>query len=58
MVTLQYSLISLSWWSIIGQGMIDHLFGKHFPGWHAEHASTVETSLMMYIKPQLLMIFG
>jgi creatinine amidohydrolase len=48
------SLVSLSWWSIISQNTVDDLFGKQFPGWHAEHASTVETSLMMYIKPQLV----
>jgi creatinine amidohydrolase len=46
------SIISLSWWSIISQKMIDELFGKDFPGWHAEHASITETSLMLHIKPQ------
>ncbi|MES2121638.1 MAG: creatininase family protein [Chlamydiota bacterium] len=48
------SIIAFSWWSVIAQNIIDELFGEDFPGWHAEHASIIETSLMMHIKPHLV----
>lgn len=45
-------IICLSWWNVVTQAFIDSLFGTDFPGWHAEHASKVETSLMLHIKPE------
>lgn len=45
-------IICFSWWSVVKQSFIDELFGENFPGWHAEHASTVETSLMLHIQPE------
>ncbi|MCA2504788.1 MAG: creatininase family protein [Microcystis sp. M54BS1] len=45
------SLIALSWWSVINTSLVAELFGKNFVGWHAEHASLVETSLMLYLQP-------
>ena len=34
--------------------MLNKIFPKGFPGWHAEHAGICETSLMMYLKPNLV----
>ncbi len=48
------SVIALSWWSVIDDGIIKDLIGPGFAGWHAEHAGTVETSLMMYLRPELV----
>jgi creatinine amidohydrolase len=48
------SIIGLSWWSVVSKPFCDTLFQGEFPGWHAEHASTAETSLMLYLKPELV----
>lgn len=45
------SLIALSWWSVLDTSFVAEIFGKSFVGWHAEHASLVETSLMLFLKP-------
>lgn len=47
-------IIGLSWWSLVSKSFCDELFQGEFPGWHAEHASTAETSLMLYLKPELV----
>ena len=47
-------IIALSWWSIVEASFIQELLPNKFFGWHAEHASICETSLMMYIKPNLV----
>lgn len=44
-------IIALSWWSAITNKFIKKIFGEKFLGWHAEHAGLVETSLMLYLKP-------
>ncbi|MFD7827638.1 creatininase family protein [Kitasatospora sp. NPDC059803] len=45
--------IALSWWSLVDT---DWLAGRVplFPGWHAEHAGITETSLMLYLRPELV----
>ncbi|MER7987780.1 creatininase family protein [Streptomyces noursei] len=45
--------IALSWWSLVDT---DWLAGRVplFPGWHAEHAGITETSLMLYLRPDLV----
>lgn len=45
------SLMALSWWSVLDTPFVENVFGKSFVGWHAEHASLVETSLMLFLKP-------
>jgi creatinine amidohydrolase len=47
-------VMALSWWSLVPQALLDRLFGGRFPGWHAEHASASETSLMLYLRPDLV----
>jgi creatinine amidohydrolase len=47
-------VIALSWWSLVPQALLDKLFGDRFTGWHAEHASACETSLMLYLRKELV----
>ena len=47
------SVLAFSWWSMVSDGWVaEHL--HDFPGWHAEHAGITETSLMMYLRPELV----
>ncbi len=45
-------VIALSWWSVVDDTWLQKRFTDIFPGWHAEHAATVETSLMMFLHPE------
>jgi creatinine amidohydrolase len=47
-------VLGVSWWSLLRQSLLDKLFGDRFPGWHAEHASACETSLMLYLRKDLV----
>jgi creatinine amidohydrolase len=47
-------IVALSWWSLVSQALLDKLFGDRFTGWHAEHASAVETSLMLHLRKDLV----
>ena len=47
-------VVALSWWSLVPQALIDKLFGESFTGWHAEHASACETSLMLHLRKDLV----
>jgi creatinine amidohydrolase len=47
-------IVALSWWSLVPQALLDKLFGDRFTGWHAEHASACETSLMLYLREDLV----
>ncbi len=47
-------ITALSWWSLVPQALLDKLFGDRFPGWHAEHASACETSLMLHLRKELV----
>ena len=47
-------VVALSWWSLVPEALIDKLFGASFTGWHAEHASACETSLMMHLRKDLV----
>ncbi|HEX4002981.1 MAG TPA: creatininase [Candidatus Acidoferrales bacterium] len=46
--------VALSWWSLVSDELLRKLFGDKFPGWHAEHASACETSLMLYLRGDLV----
>lgn len=50
--TLNAKVIAFSWWSFVSDDLIVECFGDLFPGWHAEHAGIVETSMMMYLHPE------
>ena len=47
-------VVALSWWSLVPQALLDKLFGDQFTGWHAEHASACETSLMLHLRKDLV----
>jgi creatinine amidohydrolase len=47
-------IIALGWWSLISNATLGKLFGDRFPGWHAEHASACETSLMLHLRNDLV----
>jgi creatinine amidohydrolase len=47
-------IIALSWWNLVPQALLEKLFGDRFTGWHAEHASAVETSLMLHLRKDLV----
>ncbi len=44
-------VLLVNWWELIGADELHHIFNGDFPGWEAEHAGVVETSLMMYLVP-------
>ena len=49
----QLRILAFSWWSMVHTPWIEsHL--PEFPGWHAEHAGITETSLMLYLRPDLV----
>lgn len=45
--------IALSWWSLVDTEWLTERVPT-FPGWHAEHAGLTETSLMLYLRPDLV----
>jgi creatinine amidohydrolase len=47
-------IIAAGWWSLVSNATLVKLFGDRFPGWHAEHASACETSLMLHFKSDLV----
>lgn len=48
------TISALSWWSVVDESLIRHTFPGQFDGWHAEHASVVETSMVMAIDEELV----
>jgi len=42
-------VLVINWWEQIDQATLDDIFDGDFPGWEAEHAGVVETSLMMHL---------
>ncbi|MEE1196430.1 MAG: creatininase [Lachnospiraceae bacterium] len=51
----EVTIIESNWWDVLGQDVIDEVFSEvPFPGWAFEHAAVTETSLMMYLAPELV----
>lgn len=46
-------VVAFSWWSLVRDGWAEAEVPA-FPGWHAEHAGVTETSLMLYLRPDLV----
>jgi len=44
----------INWWDQVGPDDVTRIFGDAFPGWEAEHASITETSMMEYLRPDLV----
>ncbi len=48
-------VVQSNWWDVLDQKTVDEVFSDvPFPGWAFEHAAITETSLMMYLKPELV----
>ena len=47
-------VMRLEYWDFIGRDTLDKLFPDGFPGTELEHASLLETSLMLAIRPDLV----
>jgi len=47
-------IILANWWELIDEKDLGKIFGPDWKGWVDEHAALVETSLMMYIAPELV----
>lgn len=47
-------VLLLNYWDLIRDEDIPRLFPNGFPGWEAEHAGVVETSLMETLRPDLV----
>lgn len=49
------TILESNWWDVLSQDIIDRVFEDvPFPGWALEHAAITETSLMMYLAPELV----
>ncbi len=44
-------LFLFNWWELLTTNQLESIFGLDFPGWEAEHAGVVETSLVMHLAP-------
>jgi len=47
-------IVIANWWELVQAEVLARLFPDGFPGWEVEHASLTETSLMMYMWPELV----
>lgn len=48
-------VVQSNWWDVLDQKTVDEIFKDvPFPGWALEHAAITETSLMMYLEPDLV----
>jgi len=47
-------IVLANWWELIDESDVKVIFGQDWTGWMDEHAALVETSLMMFITPQLV----
>jgi creatinine amidohydrolase len=47
-------VVIVNWWDLVTETTLNSLFPEGFPGWEVEHASLVETSLIMYFRPDLV----
>ena len=47
-------IVVINWWEMAETERLNAIFAGEFPGWAAEHAGIVETSLMMHLHPQVV----
>jgi creatinine amidohydrolase len=40
----------------ISDAVVEKLFGAEFPGWDVEHAAVLETSIMLHLRPDLVLM--
>jgi len=44
----------VNWWELIPAETMREVYGNNFPGWEIEHAAIAETSMLMYLRPELV----
>lgn len=49
-----FCVIMLSYWDFVPNDTIKSVFTEEFSGWDVEHGGVLETSLMLYLKPELV----
>ncbi|MEW5990829.1 MAG: creatininase [Chloroflexota bacterium] len=49
-------VLHINWWEQLTTADLDAVFGGQFPGWEAEHAGVVETSLMLHVAPDRVLL--
>jgi creatinine amidohydrolase len=52
--TETHRAVLINWWDQVGPDDVRRIFGDAFPGWEAEHASITETSMMEFLRPELV----
>lgn len=45
-------VVIINWWELLSSEILAQGFPEGFPGWEKEHASIVETSLMLFLYPE------
>ena len=49
------TIVESNWWDVLPDDVVEEVFkGLEFPGWALEHAAVTETSLMLYLAPELV----
>ncbi|MFI5450396.1 MAG: creatininase [Candidatus Bathyarchaeia archaeon] len=46
--------VAVNWWELIPTKTLNEIYENDFPGWEVEHAAIAETSIMMFLKPELI----
>jgi len=49
-----FQVMRLEYWDFVRRSTLDRLFPEGFPGTELEHASLLETSLMLLLRPELV----
>ncbi len=49
-------VLLVNWWEQLTAADLDEIFRGEFPGWEAEHAGVVETSLMLHMDPERVVV--
>lgn len=49
-------VLHVNWWEQLTAADLDAVFHGAFPGWEAEHAGVVETSLMLHLDPDRVLV--
>jgi creatinine amidohydrolase len=47
-------VLLINWWDLVSEATLKGIFQERWPGWEAEHAALVETSLALALFPQLV----
>lgn len=48
------TILRIDHWDMVGPGTLDRIFPDGFPGIELEHASVIETSMMLALRPELV----